>query len=70
MKLKKRIKILETQVSELKKQVQSDRVVITDSDNPNLRAEISLKNGELKFEKITTTATKTETSELIFKDNK
>jgi hypothetical protein len=65
MKLKKRIKILETQVSELKKQVQPECLTITDVSNPNLKAIIRLQNGEFTIEKITTAST----PEIILKDN-
>lgn len=41
MKIKKRIKILETQISQLEKQVQSKSVKITDSCNSNSKAVIS-----------------------------
>lgn len=68
MKLKKRIKKLEAQVSELKKQVQSNCLVITDSENPHLNAVISLKAGDFKIEKITTQTN--QTSEPILIDNK
>ena len=66
MKLKKRIKILETQISELKKQVQPSNVTITDSCNPDLKAVISLNEGEFTIQKITTKST----PEIILKDNK
>ena len=69
MKLKKRIKILETEISELKKQVQNNSVTITDSCNPNLKAIISLNDGAFTIEKITTTTTKS-TPQTILKDNK
>ena len=66
MKLKIRIKILETQISQLEKQVQSNSVTITDSSNSNLKAVISLNDGVFTIEKITTTLK----PQLIFKDNK
>jgi len=66
MKIKKRIKILETEISDLKKQVQSSGVTITDSCNPNLKAVISLNDGEFTIQKITTKST----PEIILKDNK
>ena len=66
MKLKKRIKALEAQISELKKQVQSGSVTITDSCNPELKAFISLNNGEFKIEKVSSTSQ----TQIILKDNK
>lgn len=68
MKTKKRIKKLETRVSELEKQVQRDCIIITDSVNPNLKAVVSLKNGDFFIEKINTETS--QTAELILKDNK
>ncbi|PXY44536.1 hypothetical protein [Flavobacterium hydrophilum] len=70
MKPKKRIKILETTVSQLQKQVEKSALTITDASDPNLKAVISLNNGEFTIEKIRTNTTETETSELIIKDNK
>ncbi|MFH6945096.1 hypothetical protein [Flavobacterium sp. FlaQc-50] len=65
MKLKKRIKVLETEISELKKQVQNSSITITYGCNPNLKAVISLNDGAFTIQKITTTST----PEIILKDN-
>ncbi|MCV9934560.1 hypothetical protein OIU80_19945 [Flavobacterium sp. LS1R47] len=66
MKLKKRIKDLEIEISELKKQVQNSSVTITDSCNPNSKVIISLNDGVFMIGKTTLTLT----PQIILKDNK
>lgn len=66
MKPKNKIKKLKKVISKLKDQLQTDRIILIDKSNPNLKAVISFENGDFMIHKITTTST----PELIFKDNK
>lgn len=52
MKTKKRIKILETQISQLEKQVQSKSVTITNTCNSNSKAVLNLNDGAFTIEKL------------------
>lgn len=67
MKLKLKVQELERQLAEIKKQVQSDKVVITDSSNPELTVEIALNNGEFTIKKITSTSQ--QINQLILKND-
>lgn len=68
MKPKKRIKQLETQVSELKAQVQSNSITLVDECNPDCKVTLSLKNGEFLVQKVSTTSTNQ--IDIIIKDHK
>jgi len=68
MKLKKKIQTLEAEVSELKSQLQRDRLILIDQTNPKLSVLISLQNGAFLVEKITTEIK--QTPELIINDSK
>jgi hypothetical protein len=70
MKLKKKLKKLEIEISELRKQVQTDKIIFTDCSNPNLIAVISLKNGVFLIEKNTRAIETTNESQIILLDNK
>lgn len=65
-----RIKKLKKELKKLKSIVKSDTIILTDVCNPNLRAEISLRDGVLLIEKILTEVIPpTEKREIIIKDN-
>ncbi len=51
---------LEERVAQLEKNVKKDTIVLFDQSNPNVRAEISLKNGIFKAELLTTIEDRTE----------
>ncbi|MEO6176764.1 MAG: hypothetical protein ABIP27_16555 [Flavobacterium circumlabens] len=68
MNQKRRIKELEFELRELKKVVKKDVIILTDQSNPKITAEISMRNGVLLVEKVTTEVNRT--SETILKDNK
>ena len=67
MKLKKRIKQLESELKGLKLIVKKSSITLYDEIDPTMRIEIALNNGVFTIHKIKTSTT--ENSELIFKDN-
>lgn len=66
MKLKKKIKLLEAEIKQLKTVVAKDSITLTDEYNQEVKVIISLKDGVFLTEKITT-STKTD---IITKDSK
>ncbi|MRX40415.1 hypothetical protein GJU43_14095 [Flavobacterium sp. LC2016-23] len=70
MNTTKQIKKLKRALKELKTVVAKDTITLTDNCDPNLRAEISLRNGVLLIEKIRKTVSENEDTEIIIIDNK
>lgn len=68
MKPKKRIKVLKAEIAELKKQLKTDSITLVDSNNPNCKVTLSVKDGDFTIQKVTT-ETK-ENIEEILKDKK
>lgn len=55
MKLKKRIKKLECNISKMEEILQKNSLTLTDVENPNVKVVLSVKAGVFSTDKITTT---------------